>query len=69
MNTAWMFGGVDMAAYLKFRMEEPEQFSAFLALGRERCAISRRRRCRGAMTLPSSWGHVFPDTRPSMSRI
>ncbi len=35
MNTAWMFGGVDMAAFLKFRMEEPDQYAAFLALGRE----------------------------------
>jgi len=35
MNTAWMFGGVDMAAFLGFRMEEPDQYAAFLALGRE----------------------------------
>jgi len=36
MNTAWMFGGVDMAAYLRFRMDEPDQYSQFMALGRER---------------------------------
>jgi len=35
MNTAWMFGGVDMPAFLRFRLEEPAQFAAFLALGRE----------------------------------
>jgi hypothetical protein len=36
MNTAWMFGGVDMAAFLSFRMETPDQYAEFLALGRER---------------------------------
>lgn len=36
MNTAWLFGGVDMAAFLKFRVEEPDQYSALLALGREK---------------------------------
>lgn len=36
MNTAWLFGGVDMAAFLKFRMEEPDQYAALLALGREK---------------------------------
>jgi len=36
MNTAWLFGGVDMPVFLRFRAEEPEQYAAFLALGRER---------------------------------
>ncbi len=35
MNTAWLFGGVDMPVFLKFRAEEPEQYSQFLARGRE----------------------------------
>lgn len=35
MNTAWMFAGVDMDAFLRFRAETPEQFSQFMALGRE----------------------------------
>ncbi len=35
MNTAWMFGGVDMAVYLTFRMEQPDQYADLLALGRE----------------------------------
>jgi hypothetical protein len=34
-NTSWMFGGVDMTAYLRWRAEQPEQFSAFLARGKE----------------------------------
>ncbi|HKJ73644.1 MAG TPA: FAD-dependent oxidoreductase, partial [Alphaproteobacteria bacterium] len=36
-NTAFMLGGVDMKTWLKFRAEEPEQFSEFCRLGRERC--------------------------------
>ncbi|WP_309086162.1 FAD-dependent oxidoreductase [Chelativorans sp.] len=35
MNTAWMFAGVDMDAFLRFRAQTPEQFSAFMARGRE----------------------------------
>ncbi len=34
INTAWTFGGVDMPAYFRWRAEQPDQFSAFLALGR-----------------------------------
>ena len=36
MNTAWLFGGVDMDAFLAFRAETPDQFSDFMARGRER---------------------------------
>lgn len=36
INTSWLFGGVDMEAFLRFRVEKPDQFSQFLALGRER---------------------------------
>lgn len=35
MNNVWLFGGVDMKAFLKFRFEEPEQFSEFMNRGRE----------------------------------
>lgn len=35
MNTAWLFAGVDMPAFLRFRGELPEQYSAFMARGRE----------------------------------
>lgn len=34
MNTSWLFGGVDMAEFLRFRGEQPEQYGAFLARGR-----------------------------------
>jgi hypothetical protein len=36
MNTVWLFGGVDMKAFLSFRFSHPEQFSQFMALGREK---------------------------------
>jgi hypothetical protein len=35
INTAWMFAGVDMPAYLRWRAEQPAEFSEFLRLGRE----------------------------------
>lgn len=35
MNTSWLFGGVDMEAFLRFRAETPEQYSQFMARGRE----------------------------------
>ena len=37
MNTSWLFGGVDMDAFLRFRAETPSQFEAFMARGREAC--------------------------------
>lgn len=36
MNTAWLFAGVDMETFLRFRAETPEEFSQFMALGREK---------------------------------
>lgn len=36
MNTSWLFGGVNMPRYQRWRAEEPEAFSAFLQRGRER---------------------------------
>jgi len=36
-NTAFMLAGVDMKTWLKFRAEEPDQFSEFCRLGREHC--------------------------------
>lgn len=35
MNTAFLFGGVDMERWLRFRYQEPDAFAAFMALGRE----------------------------------
>ncbi len=36
MNTAFLIGGVDMERWLAFRRDEPDAFTAFMALGRER---------------------------------
>ena len=36
INTAFLLGGVDMDRWLAFRRDEPDRFSAFMALGRER---------------------------------
>jgi hypothetical protein len=38
-NTAFMLGGVDMNRWLEFRKGQPEQFTQFTALGRERCGF------------------------------
>ncbi len=39
MNTAWMFGGVDMTRWLAFRAGQPEAYNAFMARGREVCGL------------------------------
>src|ERR1700683_5373614 len=36
MNTAFLFGGVDMERWLRFRYTEPDAFAAFMTLGRGR---------------------------------
>ena len=36
MNTAWLFGGVDMPRHLRWRARKPAEWSAFLQRGRER---------------------------------
>src|SRR6516165_5356551 len=36
MNTAFLFGGVDMERWLAFRYGQPDAFAAFMTLGRER---------------------------------
>lgn len=36
MNTAWLFGGVDMTRWIEFKAGQPEQFAQFMRLGRER---------------------------------
>jgi hypothetical protein len=35
MNTSWMFAGVDMPAYLRWRAEQPDAFSDFMKRGKE----------------------------------
>ena len=36
-NTAWLFGGVDMARWIAFKTGEPEGFKAFMERGRGAC--------------------------------
>jgi len=36
INTAFLLGGVDMKRWLEFKLENPEGFKEFMALGRER---------------------------------
>jgi hypothetical protein len=42
MNTAWLFGGVDMERWIRFRAETHEQYQDFMKLGRERCGLFER---------------------------
>ncbi len=35
INTSWMFAGVDMPAFLRWRAESPDQFSNFMKRGKE----------------------------------
>lgn len=39
MNTAWLFGGVDMQRWLEFKAGQAEQFAQFMQLGRERLRL------------------------------
>jgi hypothetical protein len=36
MNTAWLFGGVDMPRWLEWKAGQPQQFAGFMQRGRER---------------------------------
>ena len=42
MNTAWMFGGVDMDRWIQFRQGDPDGHSAFLAQGRDKHGLFDR---------------------------
>ncbi len=42
MNTAWLFGGVDMKRWIAFRSSQPEQFAQFMARGREELGAFER---------------------------
>jgi hypothetical protein len=42
MNTPWLFGGVDMPAHLRWRAEQPAEFSEFMRLGREAIGLFER---------------------------
>lgn len=42
MNTAWLFGGVDMTRWLDFRGARPDDYAALMARGRESCGLFER---------------------------
>ncbi len=42
MNTAWLFGGVDMNRWIDFKAGQPEAFTEFMARGREACGLFER---------------------------
>ncbi len=42
MNTAWLFGGVDMNRWIDFKTSQPEQHADFMARGREACGLFER---------------------------
>src|SRR6185369_8464891 len=42
MNTAWLFGGVDMNRWIEFKAGQPEQFTQFMARGREQLGLFER---------------------------
>ena len=42
MNTAWLFGGVDMDKWIAFRSQQEEAWKAFMASGREACGLFER---------------------------
>jgi hypothetical protein len=42
MNTPWLFGGVDMDAFLRWRAETPDQFTQFMARGRDKMKFFER---------------------------
>ena len=42
MNTAWLFGGVDMRRWIDFRAGQPEAFAAFMDRGRAECGLFER---------------------------
>lgn len=42
MNTAWLFGGVDMTRWIGFKAGQPDAFAAFMAEGREQCGLFER---------------------------
>jgi hypothetical protein len=42
VNTAWLFGGVDMEAWLDFKANRPDAYEEFLRLGREEVGMFER---------------------------
>jgi len=42
INTAWLFGGVDMNHWIEFKAGQPEQFAQFMQRGREKLRLFER---------------------------
>jgi hypothetical protein len=42
INTAWLFGGVDMNRWIEFKAGQPEQFAQFMQRGRDRLRLFER---------------------------
>jgi len=42
MNTAFLFGGVDMNRWIEFKAGQPEAFAQFMAQGRAQCGLFER---------------------------
>lgn len=42
INTAWLFGGVDMEQWIRFRTERPQDFAQFMQGGREKMKAFER---------------------------
>ena len=42
MNTAWMFGGVDMERWIAFKTGQPDEHAAFMARGRSELTLFER---------------------------
>ena len=42
MNTAFLFGGVDMNRWIEFRAGQPDAYADFMARGREQCGLFDR---------------------------
>ena len=69
INTAWLFGGVDMPRWIAFKTGDPDGFKSFMERGRAPCGgLFERRSCRGATMSRCSWDRGWPAIRRSMSR-
>ena len=42
INTAWLFGGVDMDRWIEFKAGQPEQFAQFMQRGRDKLRLFER---------------------------
>ncbi len=69
INTAFMFGGVDMVRWTEFRRNNKTGFSDFMKRGRDKLKYFEKPFFPGDLTSDSSWVLGFRDTAPSMSKI